>query len=801
MRFRSKWTVFAIVILIVITALLEKWTRPEFSQSGSVKIWDRRHTLLYQSAGEAGSHIAVKYEDFPEHLINATIASEDKNFYRNPGFDTTASLRALYQNIISGRIVSGASTITQQLARIGVISPYSIHERSYVKKIREILIAARINASMTKKEIITEYLNRVYFGNLSYGAEAAARTYFDKSAKELSLAESALLTSLIASPENRNPYTNIAEAKKQQKRVLAAMTKLKMIGETQAREAEKEDLAFNSPKTGIKAPHFVHFILSEFKAMDISEPDVNIETTLDYYSYERSQSIASQWINRLRNNHNVSNAAVVLLKNDTGEILAMLGGIDYFDASRSGQINLAIAKRQPGSALKPFAYAAAFAKNYTPATAIYDVKKIYKTKKNESYSPNNYDGKFHGPILAREALASSMNLPAVETLNRIGIHAFIRTLNSAGIYSLSDPEKYDLSVVLGGGEVTLLELTNAYAGLGRGGIYRPAYAIEKITDSRGKTLYKNLSANARPIFGDRSSQIAYLISDILSDPKARIPAFGEKNPLILSRPAAVKTGTTTDWHDNWTVGYTPSYTVGVWVGNNNNQAMRSITGVVGAAPIWNQFFEDFLRDKPREEFRRPEGIKTMQICKTDGLIAGELCGVKIFEKFIAGTEPKKISSIHKKIRIDKRNGLLAVNCPEKFTEESVLIDYPAEVYSWAEANNQPVIPRENSPLCTDIKNDMGKGYIEIIYPKDRAIFKLPPRTIPNRAIVFEASVGSPIVSVNWKINGIKIGTVNNPPYSLSWVPEKGSYSITAEGRTNTGQIFTAPGVTIVVEEE
>lgn len=793
-------TIIALLLISIIA--LELWTRPTFSQTGSVKIWDRNHTLLYESAGTAGSHHSIPFDEIPQYLVDATIASEDKTFWTNPGIDPAALARAVFQNINNRRIVSGASTITQQLARIGVISPHANPKRSYVRKVREIIMAVRINASYTKKEIITMYLNRVYYGNLSYGIEAASRQYFDKNASKLSLAESALLTGIIASPETRNPFTNKSDAKAHQRRVLSAMTHLEMISQDQANAAAAEEIVFAKPQTIIKAPHFVHYVLDEFRGLDIPKnTDIHVKTTLDYPTYVRSQEIASLWIDRLRSLHDVSNAALVLLKNDTGEIVSMLGGIDYFDASRSGQVNLAIASRQPGSTLKPITYAAAFERGFTPASLIYDVKTIYKTKKGEGYAPNNYDGKFHGLVLAREALASSYNLPAVEMLRRIGIAEFVNTARDMGISTFTDPARYDLSITLGGGEVTLLDLTNVYATFAREGVFQPYHAIDTITDEHNNTIYKHQSAPGKPVFGAKSSQISYVISDILSDEKARIPGFGEKNPLVLSRPAAVKTGTTTDWHDNWTVGYTSSYTVGVWVGNNDNRAMRHITGVVGAAPIWNQFFESYLKGKPVESFEKPKGMKAVEICKTDGLLPGDACPVRMTELFIEGTEPIKISKLYKKITVDKRNGLRAsATCPAEFTDEKTRIEYPPEVYSWAVSNNQPLIPSEYSPLCDGADDTQISGSsIQIIYPKDNAVFMQAPDSIAHRAIVFEVATPPGVTSVTWTVDGHAIGTTSTFPFSISWAPQNGHHTIGATATTN-GKTSSSQSVTITVED-
>ena len=799
--FREK-KLIAASLLLIFFFLVVWWTQPKFDQSGTIKIWDTNNTLLYESAGGVGKKIPVTYNEFPEYLINAALASEDITFWTNPGIDFKAIIRSAFINIKEGKVVSGASTITQQLARASIISPQKIPSRSIFRKIREILIALRITASYSKKDILTMYLNQMYFGNLAYGIQSASLTYFDKDVSQLSLAESAFLVGLLSSPDRRNPFTNMDEAKKEQSQILDLMAKHGFISQEKAEEAKQEKLALTKKSTNIKAPHFVHYVLQELDTLGIkSGQGVNIYTTLDYPTFSLSENIAKIWVERLKDQHDLSNASLVLIKNDTGEIVDMLGGIDYFDATHSGQVNMTTALRQPGSTLKPVTYAAAFMQDYTPATLIYDVKKVYKTKKGEGFTPNNYDGRYHGLVLAREALASSLNLPAVDMLDRIGVSSFLKVAKDLGIATFTQEDRYDLSITLGGGEIKLLELTNLFASFARGGEYVEPYAIQKIVTDNGKILYEHQTELGKQVLGDKGKQIAYLISNILSDPKARIPGFSEKNPLVLSHPAAVKTGTTTDWHDNWTVGYTPSYTVGVWVGNNDNHPMRDITGVVGAAPIWNQFFEEFLKDKPTEQFIRPEGIKEVEICAISGKLPDGLCPEKTSELFLEGTEPKETSTLYKEVLIDKRNGLLAGNfCPKQFVEEKVFIDYPSEVYTWAIQENLEVIPRQSSPLCSSNQQFLGSSYLGITYPKEKTIFETAPQLVNNEAVVFEVNVSPNISKVLWYVDGKLIEEATDFPYSASWKPQVGKHTITAYGVTRSNEKIKSEDVGFSVVE-
>lgn len=788
--------------LLIYLALIIWWTQPKFDQSGTIKIWDRNNTLLYESAGEVGKKIPITYNDLPEHLINAVIASEDITFWTNPGVDFRAIARSTFINLKERKIVSGASTVTQQLTRASIISPQKIPSRSIVRKIREILIALRITILYSKEDILTMYFNQMYFGNLAYGIQAASTTYFDKDVSQLSLAESAFLVGLLSSPDKRNPFTNINEAKKEQAQVLDLMVKHGFIPKEKTEEVKQEELVIAKKRTNIKAPHFVHYVLREIDTLGIKDNQgLNIYTTLDYPTFSLSEDLVTIWVDRLKDQHDLSNAALMLIKNDSGEIIDMLGGVDYFDATHSGQVNMTTALRQPGSALKPVTYATAFMQGYTPATLIYDVNKVYKTKKGEGFTPNNYDGRYHGLVLAREALASSFNLPAVEMLDRIGMNNFLKVARNLGISTFTQEDRYDLSLTLGGGEVKLLELTNVFASFAREGEYKEPYAIQKIVTDNGKILYTHQEKQGAQVLGQNGKQVAYLISNILSDPKARIPGFSEKNPLVLSHPAAVKTGTTTDWHDNWTVGYTPSYTVGVWVGNNDNHPMREITGVVGAAPIWNQFFEEFLKGKPTEQFIRPERIREMEICAMSGELPDGLCPEKISELFIEGTEPKEASKLHKKVFIDKRNGLLADDsCPKNFVEEKVFIDYPPEVYTWAIQNNQEVIPRQSSPLCNGNQQFSGNTYLEITYPKEKTVFESAPFLVNNEGVIFEVNVSPNIDKVLWYLDGKLLRETTSFPFQVSWKPQVGKHTIVANGITESNEKVKSEEISFSVVE-
>lgn len=607
------WKTAAAVIGLVSLVWLGWWTAPKIQPFGTIKILDSNGTLLYESAQAVGSKQPISYEQLPESYKLAVVAAEDETFWHNPGIDLVAMARSLWLNLTRQRIVSGASTITQQLARTSVIAPNQPVSRSLVRKLREILIALRLTLSHSKPEILQMYSNTVYFGRRTYGIQAAAQEYLAKDAATLSLAESSLLVGMLASPEARNPFVYPEAARAAQVHVLELLRDRQQITLDEYDAALAEPLALSqasalTSSTGVAA-HAAQAVLQELAERGIpSQQGINVYTTLDFPTQRLAHDTAARWVTTLAAKHDLSNAAVVVIENQTGHILAMVGGVESNLATQSAQVNMATALRQPGSALKPITYAAAFMQGMTPATMLQDERQVFPTKTGEGFAPNNYDGRYHGPVTVRTALGSSLNIPAVAVLHQVGIGNFLDLAQAMGITSFTQTDRYDLALTLGGGEVRLTELTNVYATFARGGRFLPASLITRIEDDLGQEIYQSPVAQPRQVLGSAGESVAYMITDILADPLARMPGFGERSPLTLSVPAAVKTGTTTDWHDNWTVGYTPAYTVGVWVGNNNNHPMDHITGVVGAAPIWHDFLESFLKDKPTRQFVRPPGM-------------------------------------------------------------------------------------------------------------------------------------------------------------------------------------------------
>jgi 1A family penicillin-binding protein len=770
---RQKLVVSLITILILLflaaVAVIERWLlvdlpRPDelyqHTSAPSTKIYDRYGTLLYEITDpHQGLHTPLSLADIPKACIEATIATEDASFYRNPGVDLWAIVRALYINIKGGEVLSGGSTITQQLARNLLLSPEERTEVSLTRKLREAILAWRLARTYTKEEILTLYLNETYYGNLAYGIEAASRTYFGKQAAELDLAECAMLAGLPQSPANYNPLEQPEAAQARQSIVLDLMVKQGFITSEEADSARTEKMGFAAVPFPIEAPHFVMFVRGQLERLygleAIYRQGLQVYTTLDLNMQNTAQRIARRRLAELAERRDgeppriVRNAAVVVMQPYTGEVLTMLGSPDYFDPQIDGAVNATMATRQPGSSIKPITYAAAFdpdiaaAHGYdplTPASMLVDVRTAFVTQEGQPYAPENYDRTWRGPVLLRQSLASSYNLIAVKVLDYVGLEAMTDLARSMGIATF-DNKNFGLALTLGGGEVRLLELTGAYSAFASGGLRVEPVTITRITDHAGQVIYelpKTLNPGPRVM----DARTAYLITDILSDNYARRSTFGAGSPLQLSRPAAAKTGTTQDWRDNWTVGYTPDLVVGVWVGNADNEPMRHVSGVTGAAPIWREVMEELLKARPARNFVEPGGLVEKTVCAVNGLIpissgkfqgsggGAQVSGVTaqvsggvaqapgsevdvlkvlerpascphtITEQFIAGTEPEQVDAWHYMVAIDRRNGLRAgLGCPLDFIFFQMFTRYPAEAEAWARKQGVPQPPEIYSPLC------------------------------------------------------------------------------------------------------
>ena len=617
---------FFISIFILFISLFILWLSslriPDFHSlenrkvSNSTKIYDRTGGILLYEIHQDTKRTDIAFADMGMNIKNATIAIEDAEFYSHGGIKISSIIRAVFSNLLGSGRIQGGSTITQQLVKNTLLT----QERSITRKIKEWVLAIKVDRLLPKDKILEYYLNEAPYGGNIYGIEEASNIYFNKSANNLTLAQAAYLASIPQSPTSLSPYgknRNKLDARKNL--VLSRMFELKFINEKEYQEAKSEIVTFTPQATlGIRAPHFVFFIkdyLEQKYGSDLVEKGgLKVITTLDYNLQSKGEEIVKEGAIQNEKDWNGSNASLVAIDPKTGQILTMVGSRNYFDKAIDGNYNIATATRQPGSSFKPFIYATAFNKGFTPDTVLFDVPTEFQTtcdaygkalkghSQQECYMPSNYDGKFRGPMSLRNALAQSINIPAVKLFYLVGTSDALKTAEDMGISTLSDISRYGLTLVIGGGEVSLLDITSAYGIFANQGEKNPYTGILKVEDSNGNTLeqYKKNSQIILP------KNTTLEISDILSDEKARIPTFGSHSVLYIpNKDVAVKTGTTNDNKDAWTIGYTPSIAVGVWAGNNNNQPMKK-GGAAVAGPIWNKFINEALKNLPDEKFEKPD---------------------------------------------------------------------------------------------------------------------------------------------------------------------------------------------------
>lgn len=638
-------------------------------------------TLLYEVFGD-GQRTVVTLDQIPASVEAATVAVEDANFYTNPGVDIRGIARALWLNR-QGTIMSGGSTITQQLARIVLLGPDERAQQTYGRKIREAILAFRLSREYSKDQILQFYLNEVYYGNMAYGIEEAARSYFGKPASQLQLGEAALLAGLVQSPTDLNPLTNPDGAKKRQRIVLDQMAKTGAITRAAADTAFAAPLLLNPQRSDIAAAHYVFYVLDllerKYGAELLRGGGLRVVTTLDPRVQGLAESIVADNIDELRA-RDANNAAVVAIDPRSGEILGMVGSADYGNRAIDGEVNVATSPRQPGSALKPLVYAAALMRGWTPATIIWDVPLDV-----DGYKPENYDRTFHGPQRLRMALANSFNIPAVKALQFVGVDAFVDLAHAFGITTLQERERYGLAVALGAGEVTLLDLTNAYAALANGGHARPPSPLLRVATNNGEVLFTYEPPAGEQVLGPNGEAIAYLVSDMLSDNNARTPMFGADSVMRLDgdRPAAVKTGTSNDYKDSLAVGYTPSLALGVWVGNTDATPMQEIAGANGAGLIWRDLMERVHEGLPAEPFARPANVEEAAICVSTGVVS-EGCPNTAPERFVIGTVPRGTSEQTVTVTVGGDGTCLATDgTPIEERRSATFLLAPPEAGEWS----------------------------------------------------------------------------------------------------------------------
>lgn len=625
-------------------------------------IRDRNGQILYKIYKSA-NRIKLPLEEIPTVVTKATVAIEDSDFYNHPGISLKSIIRAFLYNLQQKDInlYQGGSTLTQQLVKLKLVGS----KKTYQRKAREIILALLVERQFSKDQILTMYLNEVGYGGPAYGIEAASQMYFGISAKNLTLGAAAFLAGLPAAPTTFSPFgTNPELALIRQKQVLARMFKLGMIGQEEYEQATSEKLVFAPQKVDILAPHFVMFakdrLVQKFGEKTVSEGGLDVITTLDLNIQHQVGEIIKKNISELKDLYNIHNAAALITIPSSSEILAMVGSVNYFDIENKGYVNVTTSLRQPGSAVKPVNYAYAFDHGYTPTSVIEDAPVVFVAPGAESYAPVNYDGRFHGIVTLRSALANSYNIPAIKILNSYGVKNMIEEGKKMGVKSWENIPPIGLSLTLGGAEVTMLDLTRVYGTLANLGVTKELKIIKEIRDSNGEditslfyqevnnpSLVKSVQAEEKKQGQPFSSQTisplsAYWITDILADNIARLPAFGPYAKLTIpNHKVAVKTGTSQNFRDNWTIGFTPDYLTAVWVGNNDGSFMNKnlVSGITGAAPIWNEIMSNLLADTKPKDFPVPTGLVPVKICAVNGLLTCPYCPQEKTEYFTADKVP------------------------------------------------------------------------------------------------------------------------------------------------------------------
>lgn len=658
-KFRYAFLVLGMIGLVIFTYIFIFYKLPSPYNLKDYKvvplsthILDRKGRLLYEIYREQ-NRTPVKLKNLPPYVWQATVSIEDKDFFHHGGVSLIGGIiRAAHETLFKKNL-QGGSTITQQLVKSALLSP----ERTIRRKLREIVLAVWTERIFTKQEILELYLNQVPYGGSSYGIEEAAKVYFSKSAKDLKLEEAAYLAGLPQAPSLYSPFVNPDLARKRRNEILKKMAEQKYITEAQRAKAQAVELVIQSPKTAIKAPHFVFYVKSFLEKLygtqGVEEGGLRVTTSLDLDIQEQSEKVLRDELEKIKNLQ-VSNGAVLVTRPPTGEILAMIGSVNYY-ASPSGAFNVTTALRQPGSSIKPINYAIGLdRKIVTPATIFLDTPTCFPDPSQpKPYCPRNYDGRFHGAVPLRLALGNSFNIPAVKMLAKNGLRNFVASASAFTITSFKNPDDYGLSLTLGGGEVSMIEMSQAFSAFANRGKAKELVSILKIEDKNKKILYEFKDSNftedvSKPlknpnffaITGKKavSPETAFLISHILLDNYARSQAFGTSSFLVVpKKTVSVKTGTTDSKKDNWTIGYTPNFLTTVWVGNNDNTPMNPIltSGVTGAAPIWNKIMINVLKNQPDLKPIRPDTVVAKNYCFSKN--AEGACQNR-FEFFIKGTE-------------------------------------------------------------------------------------------------------------------------------------------------------------------
>ncbi|MDD3006571.1 MAG: PBP1A family penicillin-binding protein [Candidatus Pacebacteria bacterium] len=700
------------------------------SVAQSTQIYDRTgETLLYEIHGDE-KRTLVDLDQISPYLVKASVATEDKKFYKHHGIDLKGIARSIYIDIIRHEKAQGASTITQQLIKNSVLTS----EKAYTRKIKEIILALETEQKFSKDEIMEMYLNQIPYGSNLYGAEVASQTFFGKSAKDLDIAESAMLAAIPQATTYYFPYGSHPDAlEKRRQYIIEEMRQDGYITDAEAKEASEVNI-FSRLKpfvSSIKAPHFVMYIkdklVEEYGEEMVEKGGLKVTTTLNYDMQLVAEDAVKKGVEYNTTHYKATNAALVATDPKTGQILSMVGSKDYFNLEAEGNVNVAISDRQPGSSFKPFVYATAFSKGYTPDTILFDVPTNFGPDgSGKDYEPKNYNLSYSGPVTIRSALARSLNVPAVKTLYLAGTNQSVQTAHDMGITTLNG-SNYGLSLVLGSGEVKLLDMTGAYSVFANDGQKNAVTGIMKVEDSEGKVL-KEFTSNPQQVL---DTQVARNITSVLSDNVARTPTFGASSKLYFpGRPVAAKTGTTSDYKDAWTVGYTPSISVGVWAGNNSGAEMNSGGGVSAATPIWNDFLSRVLADKPVEQFTAPEKITTRKAVlngasKTEVVVEiDKACGDKLASENTPAEqkEQRTYSEVHTILYYVNKDDPQG-DYPKKPQDDPQFSRWESGVLAWAQQSMGEGVNQIAPTEVCELRSDENSPNVQIASPYENQIIK------------------------------------------------------------------------------
>lgn len=796
---------FGLVAGSVLMAVLFAWYSKDLpdpnaiarKQGFSTQLLDREGKEILYSVYENENRRFVPIAEIPDELKKATIAIEDKDFYKHQGFDPLSYLR-IVQNIIVKQRVIGGSTLTQQLVKNVLLT----NERSVVRKIKELVLAVQIERKFSKDEILQMYLNEAPYGGTAWGIAAAAQQYFAKNVKDLTLTESVILAGMPQAPSRFSPYGKNPLAYVQRATDVARrMREDGYITQVQEKEIVNSltTVSFKAQGKGIKAPHFVMYVREQLEEMYgeelVTTGGLRVITSLDWALQEKAQTIVTEEINKVAGAYHITNGASTILNPQTGEVLSMVGSRDFFDAENDGQVNVNLSSRQPGSSIKPVTYATAFKKGFWPGKVIADVLTEFPSgdPTKPAYKPENYDGKEHGLVHLRDALGNSLNIPAVKLLALVGIKDMLSVAYDLGFTTLQptaeNQRRFGLSVTLGGGEVRLIDMVTAYSSFANGGFKVEPVSILKVEDRNGKVLFEHREAGRKQVLDEK---VAFLINSILSDNKARNLTFGPSSLLNISgRHVAVKTGTTNDRRDNWAVGWTTKAIVAVWVGNNDNSPMKAVaSGVSGASPIWRRQMMDAISAYGDEPFRVPAGIEEVELDQISGYPAHD--GFASYKEFvIAGSLPAEEDPIHRYLPIcvgdpsklatsvqiaqgnyDKKEAIV-VSEPDPLTPDNL---WQKGIDEWLTKQTDPryQIPKE---YCGDVSG----VHVEIVSPKNES--RVDGNQVQVKVTVFS---DKPISWVDLYIDGNKEKRWEKGPYEATYTLDNGIHEIRAVGHNEAG---------------